>query len=761
MEISRVTTPKEFFIKERDSFYSLWTLSFWREFFQNSVDAGSKNISIDLSSESGRGEFDKIGDSTKQLTRVVFTDDGCGMSEDVLNRVYFAIGQTTKNDESSVGGYGRARLMTCFSQDRYSILTKDRFVMGNGPDYVNYSLHEAETELLKAIKSLPEPFGDGRSRINYEVSRDGLLRDLQMVQEAKALGGFNGCRVEVDLDQSSGWSRNKPTIETMNERLKTYLSESQIKPTVTINGTTPEEYYESESKIQARRGQVKRTLVAEVDGKMTEFATVHISDSDKASHKGKAIIRVDGASMYTISLEPAVQVIIEIDKKLSRLALTSNRDGMKEGFDEALNKFISEMNIDNTSALADKASKDNYKIEGDKGMLVASVPSLSKLTSDDITFEEENVAVEISTRVKTTSVHTLEDLKARGVSQDAIEELVKKTKWGESIISKMRWSYDFPLKNDVAQFIETVEKRMYESETNSELFLKYASPPLKEWIIQTLENRAEIALGQVKIENAQRLKDMNDVYVSVVSTNEKTRAAIRRNDPRKWDTATGKGRVPRALLSAWTAACSVAVETLMTTRPSTDSFRWTTGWIYSVPEEQYQGDRYRSVSIEAMCSLKDNEYKFLLNPIKEDGVLRYSVNDPKDRQHIQALAMHEVAHVLEHHHNESYAGILTDLMINYDFSEANRRMKETVKAVLSAYESGKSIVQPMDDEIGRRPAERLMALATANEPNAASEAITRNEDGTYQVDNDRLQDHVEKYDHASDQSNEIPLRFGR
>lgn len=762
MEISRVTTPKEFFVKERDSFYSLWTLSFWREFFQNSVDAGSKNIGIEISTEKGRGEFDKIGDASKQITRVVFTDDGCGMNEEVLNKVYFAIGQTTKNDGSSVGGYGRARLMTCFSQDRYSILTKDRFVMGNGPDYVNLSLDEAEAELLKALDELPEPAGDDdESRINHEVSRAGLRRDLRMVQEAKALGGFNGCRVEVDLDQSTGNYRNRPTTETMNERLRTYLSESQIKPNVTINGKTPEEYYETENKIQARRGQTKRTLATEVDGQMTEFATVHISESDKAIHKGKAIIRVDGASMYTVSLDPEVQVIIEINQKLSRLALTSNRDGMKEGFSDALHKFITELNVDNTSALADKVSKDNYKIEGDKGMLIATLPSLSNITSDNLSFEEEHAAVEISTRVKSSSVNTLEDLKERGISQDAIEELVKKTHWGESIVSKMRWSYDFPLKNDVEQFINSVQDGIYEGDAKADIFLKYASAPLKEWVIQTLGTRNEKALEQYKAETEQRLKDMNDVFVSVVSTNEKTRAAIRRNDPRKWDIATGKGRVPRALLSSWTAACSVAVETLMRARPSTSDFRWTTGWVYSVPEETFQGDRSRSVSIEAMCSLKDSEYKFLLNPIKEDGVLRYSVTDAKDRQHLQALAMHEVAHVLEHYHNESYAGVLTDLMINYDFSEANKRMKESVKAVLSAYESGRAVVQPMDNEPGPRPAERLMALATANDPEAAAEAITYNEDGTYQVDTERLQDHVEGYDYAADDANEVQFGYGR
>jgi predicted ATP-grasp superfamily ATP-dependent carboligase len=88
-------------------------------------------------------------------------------------------------------------------------------------------------------------------------------------------------------------------------------------------------------------------------------------------------------------------------------------------------------------------------------------------------------------------------------------------------------------------------------------------------------------------------------------------------------------------------------------------------------------------------------------------------------------------------------------------------MKESVKAVLSAYESGRSIVQKMDHEPGPRPAERLMSLATANDPEAAADAITRNSDGTYEVDTERLQDHVEGYNYDADDANEAQFGCGR
>jgi predicted ATP-grasp superfamily ATP-dependent carboligase len=54
-----------------------------------------------------------------------------------------------------------------------------------------------------------------------------------------------------------------------------------------------------------------------------------------------------------------------------------------------------------------------------------------------------------------------------------------------------------------------------------------------------------------------------------------------------------------------------------------------------------------------------------------------------------------------------------------------------------------------------------MSLATANDPEAAADAITRNSDGTYEVDTERLQDHVEGYNYDADDANEAQFGCGR
>src|SRR3546814_5023004 len=99
-------------------------MSFWRELFQNSVDAGAKAIRVSSSNEAGKGSFGR-DPSLENVVRIVFDDDGCGMDRDVLDDVYFAPGETTKKDGEFTGGYGRARLMTCFSQVRYGIRSEE------------------------------------------------------------------------------------------------------------------------------------------------------------------------------------------------------------------------------------------------------------------------------------------------------------------------------------------------------------------------------------------------------------------------------------------------------------------------------------------------------------------------------------------------------------------------------------------------------------------------------------------------------------
>lgn len=719
MERRQVETPKSFFIKERDQFYADWTLSFWREFFQNSVDAGSKNIDIRISTTGKRGSFEEAVSEPKEVTRVVFSDDGCGMTQDVLDNVYFAIGASTKDDESTIGGFGRARLMTCFSQDRYSIVTGDRFVLGDGPNYVNMELSEAIGRLTEIndlhVASRQEGIGDTVRDIDI---------DIDLLKNARLTGGYNGCRVEVDLDPESGGSwHGKPTLEKMQGKLKEYLSESQLPCNVTINGQTPEAYFGSEDKIRTRRGAVKRTLsIPGEDGERVEFATVHTSESARAAHKGRVIIRVDGASMFTESIQDEnIQVVIELKREHARQAMNSNRDSLKGEYKESFGKFLEELVIDNLSALEEKKAKEAYTIPGELGRKHAERPSIRTHINKPLQSEEHQ---SIQAQAKPGRKHEIkseDDLVALGIPTDVFSDFVDRAvDYQDSFVDEA-----IGLGNEgVDAHRETFRKAKNAAVAVSTFsgdrvnaFLSESNDDLTKMIVGVLKNRLEQEQEEVSAESRRKLTDFTDVTVKVVSANSKTKAAIRRNDPRNWDEKTGHGRASKTLLASWTAACSVAVEALMKTHPHSSTFNWNTGWVYSAPEKKWDTDAERVVHFSAMCAAdEDGGYSFLLNPVNPDGTLKYKTSNPKDRQRLQAIAMHEVAHVLQGYHNEAYAGILTDLMEEYDFAEANRRMKEAAKAVYAAYERGKANVQAMDDEPGTRPADRLLEMSNGYVP---------------------------------------------
>jgi len=723
MERRKVSTPKEFFESERDRFYSDWTLSFWREFFQNSVDAGAKSIDITVTRAPSRGTFDEEAPEMAEVTRVVIADDGCGMTKDVLEKVYFSIGSTTKKDGDAIGGYGRARLMTCFANVRYSILTKDQFVIGDGPDWVCYDLPQASEEIGKAIDVLKErEFTDKIGR-----AIDGLQADARLVEEAREKGGHKGCRIEVDLDLSKGYGDRRPSPEVMLNKLRQYLSESQIGPKVTVNGQTPEQFFDiRKGRLQARRGPIRRHLSAMVDGEEITFANVHLSEGERAEHKGKVIVRVAGASMFVQDIASGVQVIIELDPSKARDVMTSNRDGLKREYRNAFQEFIDELVVNNQSALREKKS-ERIVIEGEFGNLFARRPRFEDIVRDPVDTTDTTPPITGGAPDDLTSPVQAQEF---GVPIESLETFVKALGERTSFVDKGH-AETVPFREE----FETLGRRIRNGEfydNHLDAFFKAMSPKAKAWVAHVLKARFERSLEATDV----KLRGLNDVVVHVENTTPAIKAAIKRNDPRNWDEATGKGRQPRALLVAWTEACAVAVKTLMKVRPSTSEFQWTTGWCYDTAKEEDQGDRIRDVVTRALYIEQDGKCAFLVNPVTEKGKLAFNPSDRADRQRLQALAMHEVAHVLVDWHNEAYAGVLTDLMEHYDFQEAHRRMKNAVKAVYAAYERGKARVQPLDDECGPRPADRLLSLAA---PSVAARDHARSEpDGTTVIDCDAL-----------------------
>jgi hypothetical protein len=734
---STVSVDKTFFKKERDQFYGNWLIAFYRELFQNSVDAGSRKIAIELNEVEARGSFGNLPEDTDRVTRIVFADDGKGMTADVIDNVYFKMGKSTKDDPGSgtIGGFGRARIMTCFSQNRYSILTKDRFVMGDGVHFEHGSVGRQLAELEKyadALEASQEP--------GAVESLRAINADIERLREAwTKRGGYPGCRVEVDLDTSppESWRAKPGTLENMKEALFAYLSESQLPCEVTINGQTPEAFFAHvDGKLQARKGPVRRVLsVPGPDGDV-QFATVHLSDGKKAAMKGKMIVRVSGASMFKKDVGGLEsQVIVEIDPVLSREALNSNRDGLKGDYERAVDGLLKDLTINTLTALKDKNMKV-FEVEGEKGRIKTTAPKMDDAISERLTSEEIGEIVKTSGKVP--RITSFEALGNMALHQDILKRFMEKTYRGSSfLIEYLQLNYGAD--DELHRQLKSLRDGLYGERRKPEWFFENAGEKAKAWVLAGLANRVERTRAAWKEEQDNRIKGVHDIYISMESTNTKTRAAARRHHPDNWNVETGSGKAMRTLLSVWTAACSVAMETLYAVRPGMQDIQWTTGFVYSLPEETHQGDQYRNVATEAACvriNGHDDDLRMLINPVNDDGTLRFSTSDRKDLRRILALAKHEIAHALESYHNETFANVLTELDAALDPDEAFRRMRAEAAGVTAAYAEGKARVHSLDREPGVRPAERLLALAYGNDRNAAREAMEYAGEGIWNVDAD-------------------------
>jgi hypothetical protein len=173
-----VQVPKEFFKNERKQIYANWPMAFWRELVQNAVDAGSRTITIELEQMDG-------------YVTVRFCDDGPGMTRETLEDVYFRLGETTKSGPTNVtrlGGFGRARILTCFSMMRYVIRTQRYLVTGDGANY--------------SIKETDEVRG---CHLSIDVD-DGTLRDLLGALRVFLRQSQLGCKVIVNGVVWSEWA---------------------------------------------------------------------------------------------------------------------------------------------------------------------------------------------------------------------------------------------------------------------------------------------------------------------------------------------------------------------------------------------------------------------------------------------------------------------------------------------------------------------------------------------------------------------------
>lgn len=168
-----ISLSPSFFTKELHA-YSDWRSAFWRELLQNSVDAGASKIQVTLRPEGGG-------------CVATFQDNGPGMTLETLEQVYFVVGETTKIGGDSIGGFGRARILTCFGHDSWKISTNEWLCAGSG---TQYEISPMETRqdgcLVEVAISLA-------TAAEMESALDFYLQSCQLACEVRVNGTvFNG-----------------------------------------------------------------------------------------------------------------------------------------------------------------------------------------------------------------------------------------------------------------------------------------------------------------------------------------------------------------------------------------------------------------------------------------------------------------------------------------------------------------------------------------------------------------------------------------
>jgi hypothetical protein len=179
--MATVTVPSDFFRGEL-RVYGDWREAFARELLQNAVDARPSRIDVEFGTVDGHG-------------RVVFTDDGQGMSRRVLEDVFFALGKTTKSGPDTVGGFGRARIIICFAQTRYQIRTGNLLVEGAGGEYTITEVAEHQPGCRFVIDLLDSD----SDRVRYAFTE---------------LLGTCTLQVPVYVDSRRVWPRSMPARAT-------------------------------------------------------------------------------------------------------------------------------------------------------------------------------------------------------------------------------------------------------------------------------------------------------------------------------------------------------------------------------------------------------------------------------------------------------------------------------------------------------------------------------------------------------------------
>lgn len=709
MQTSQIRTPKTFYLQERDTAYVRWRAAFWRELFQNACDAGAKNIDIRVATQRGKGSFGRPA-TVGEVVRVTFADDGHGMTEDVIDNVYFQPGESTKRGvDESIGGFGRARLILNWAQVRYRFYTNDRFVEGDGPEYLHHDFAQMVAVFVEQRDRLAQEFAASSDESVAARIKD-LDEDIDLARSLASNGRVKGVTMEIDLnpEEYGADSYRNPTLDRMLGELNNYLTTAQLGCKVFING--------DEFKAPLMRGPVKRQLVAKLEnGEERVFGALHTNRSDKAPYKKRMLVRVRGATMFDVAVQPDMQVILELDPRYARDVLTANRDGFASPYDDVVEELKTELAVDVQSAL-DERKHDVITIEGRLGRLTAQRPENISLAPEADEAEDVRPPPPVAAAARpydggnSAAASQLEAFGYAGVPFAVWRNFLSSVKWGE-----MTFVSEFA-RDRLRSRLETATAGRHGVEMVRSA-IEAMSQEDRDFVVGTILARMQAKEAEDRAAFEKKLAGLPDIRVHTHGeVKGKLRDAMRRNDPRKWDPETGAGQRARAVLAAWTVCCEVAISTLMRFRPEAvkdTSFEWAPGFLYSAPEAEYRYDTHYEASVREAEFVKTDsgERYILINPVDSEGALRFNPRKPEDLQYLAMLAAHEVAHLSKSYHDEDFANLMTGIAGRLDMREIRTRTMAALADIKAIYSAGRVRSQALDETTGPRPSERLAACA--------------------------------------------------
>jgi len=770
-ETSLLRVPKKFFHDERIRVYADWRSAIVRELFQNSIDAGAGRIAMDLAVVPAETAFGRRKDDDGQAhaVRVVFQDDGSGMTPDVIDNVFFEIGRSTKTDGSQTGGFGRARLALAFGSDRYLFVTNGRFVEGDGAEYRHVDIDQAMAELSVLARS------------DDEVVAATASRKIEFVERYR---GTKGTVFELDITRHAGRRDAERDAERIQDALNSFVPRSNFRADINVNGESFPTFAESPAKKGSSRNLTTRVKAEDLkpewlanplapvelheDGEATiRFGTIArvTQENEKKAHAchGRVLIRSNGVYMHEDYVSgPSLKeagFIVEIDPHIARDVLSASRDSLVAPFRDELQQFINALSIDPNRAMSDSKVRIE-RVAGAKGVRVSE--RKPKLSAEQMEEVLRQVATGTVTAASASTSRAQEDERRHVLTHGQTwSGMIEKRLFGRVPVDMAsRFFTSLADEGDSNNLIATL-LREATSQTETRTFLRDVADrgvdvafndDRHHAVLSEIENRlyrvyASFLDAERRHASIQR-QDLGDVVIvqrnlhsayadesglpadTAAAYQRASRAGLKKLSPDNWDISTGKGAHPRKLLAAWTVAVEFFVDALA--EKTGGKFTWTTGWIVEPPTMDYAayeapgswGDRRETTTSAVHYPLPDEVHAILLAPIDyKTGKLRYSVSDPADRETLIVTAAHEVAHIVANQHDTSFAYAFTDLMLALTPQarrDLNRSIDTAVKAVDLLHAQGRSMVEHRGEGEGPRPIERLLGLSPAS-PGSTSE----------------------------------------